>query len=87
MNRELVQQVRDFIGYPPKAVLFSMIEKEFPDSTTKELEEVMDFLWDRGLIQEWKAGNWIAGREPEIKIILSRDDLDWLQGTGRYAQG
>jgi hypothetical protein len=86
MNRELAQKVRDFIGYPPKSVLFSMIEKEFPEHTTKELEEIMDFLWDKGLVQVW-GSNWIAGRKPQVQLKLSMDDIDWLQGTGRYAQG
>jgi hypothetical protein len=62
-----------------------MVQQEFPDNTEEELKEVMDFLWDKGLLQEWKL-NRIAGRKPEVHLRLTQDDVDWVLGVGRYAQ-
>jgi len=86
MNRELAQKIRDFIGYPPRSVLFTMIQQEFSEYTKEELKEVMDFLWDKGLVQVWKPNDWIAGQKPKVELKLTQDDVDWMLGTGRYAQ-
>lgn len=86
MNRELTQNIIEFIGYPPKSVTLDMIKKEFPDVSDKEFGDVMDYLWDQQLLQVWKNDS-IAGRKPNLKMTLSDDDWDYLLGTGQYAQG
>jgi integrase len=84
-NKTLVNKVQEFIGYPPKAVLFSMIKIEFSKETTKSLEKVMDYLWEKQLIDVWENG-WINGKRPAEKVNLTKDDIDWFFGIGRYRQ-
>ena len=84
-KEDLAKKVIDFIGYPPKAVMFTMIQNEFPKISTKDLEAVMDFLWEKELINVFDNG-WISGKRQQNLSSLTSDDLDWYFGMGRYAQ-
>jgi hypothetical protein len=84
-SQDLIKKVLGFIGYPPKAVLYTMIQDEFPTEPDKKLKAAMDFLWEKQLIEVWENG-WINGKKPEKKAELTKDDLDWYFGTGHYSQ-
>ena len=83
--KKLLIKTRKFIGMPPKAVTFIMIEQE-TGATEAQLEAVLNKLAEMDQIQG--INGWICGKpEPLIDTDkLSKDDIEWLTGTGYYAQ-
>jgi hypothetical protein len=85
MDKRLMIKVREFIGMPPRAVTFIMIEQH-TGATEEQLEAVLDKLAEMDQIQG--INGWICGKpEPRIDVDkLSKDDIEWLTGTGYYGQ-
>jgi hypothetical protein len=85
MDKDLLIKVRKFIGMPPRAVLFTQIQKH-TGASDDDLSAVLDKLWENEEIDLWNEA-WIAGRpKSNLPDKLSKDDLEWLTGTGRYGQ-
>jgi hypothetical protein len=84
MDKKLLKQVQTFIGMPPRAVLYNQI-KQHTGASDKKLEDVLNKLWKDKAIDVWNEA-WIAGRPTSEVDNLSEDDVDWLLGTGHYAQ-
>jgi hypothetical protein len=85
-NHELnvaVEQVAQCLGFPPRAVTFLQICQEtgLPGDLVEQAF--------RKLLEDERAGYsgaWLFGARPNRREPMSRDDLQWLMGTGRYSQ-
>jgi hypothetical protein len=81
---ELVEKVKQAIGMPPKAVLFTQLMNALPGENEDQICQVLDLLYREGLIDE--RNGWIHGVKRIDTSKWTKDDWDWIYGTGRFAQ-
>jgi hypothetical protein len=81
----LLQLVRDAIGLPPKALVYNMLIAKLPAGTNEdEVCRCLDLLYASGDIDI--NNNWIHGVKKIDTSTWTKDDWDWLCGSGRFAQ-
>ncbi len=82
---ELKSKMLGVLDYAPKAKTAYQVEKEIGGNyTEKEYGQAADELQEEKKIQ--CVNDWWVKRN--IKTInLTKDDLEWLTGTGYYGQG
>jgi hypothetical protein len=82
----LIKLVRDTIGFPPKALLYTQLIRELPEGIDEdEVCRCLDKLYADGDIDITEY-NWIHGVKKIDTSKWTKDDWDWIYGTGRFAQ-
>ena len=82
---ELIKKVKEAIGFPPHAVVYNMLINKLPAGTDEdELNRCLDLLHANGDIGI--TNNWIHGIKKIDTSKWTKDDWDWIYGTGRFAQ-
>jgi len=82
-NSEYRESVIKAIGMPPSAVIFPRLRAEV-GGTVEELEAVLDDLYAEGKID--LTNGWIHGVKRIDTSNWTKDDWDYIRGTGRFAQ-
>ncbi len=81
----LVKRVVAAIGMPPNAVTFYKLMNALPSGENEdEVCRVLDLLYKRGDIDE--TNGWIHGVKRIDTSKWTKDDWDWIYGSGRFAQ-
>jgi hypothetical protein len=81
----LKMRILKFLDFAPKAIYYSRLVKKFvKGSITEEvLEKVLQELISEGKIDQINSWFW---KIKKIERELTKDDMEWLSGTGYYAQ-
>ena len=84
-DEALVKRVIAAIGMPPNAVTFYKLMNTLPAGENEdEVCRVLDLLYKRGDIDE--TNGWIHGVKRIDTSKWTKDDWDWIFGSGRFAQ-
>ena len=81
---KMISEVREYLGVPPRARTYYQITLDLPHFNDDQLSRVLDHLYEKGEIGI--NNGWIHGIITIDTSKWTQDDLDWLNGTGRFRQ-
>jgi len=84
-TEELKQKLLEVLQYPPNSMTTYMIEKAVKKKyTNDEYSEAATQLLEEDKIEI--INNWFTKKRKNPISDWSKDDIEWLTGTGRFRQ-
>jgi hypothetical protein len=79
---EVIKRIKETLTKP---MVFSMLTDTLKDIPTKEVEDACrHMICETGEMEDVNA--WLRMKPKPLPCPETMDDLQWLLGTGRYAQ-
>ena len=83
-TQKYITEVREYLGVPPRAKTYYQLTLDLPHITEDQLTRILDLLYandDIGIVN-----GWIHGIVKYDMSDWTRDDWDWINGSGRFSQ-
>ncbi len=78
--------ILDILDYPPTAIIGIELARKLEEAgfvpDDPQMSAALSYLGKKSLVDE--INGWYFKTQPPIEV--TQDDLDWLRGTGRFAQ-